>query len=108
MRLRKGTVDGYEWRCRNQSKDNRHDVVRSIRDPDQDSLFAFLCLQVIPVQLFVNIMVIRYYPAILSELLKFNFRFSLHTPKTHTGFTFDALPLAPSVARENQKSGCGT
>ncbi|GFW40302.1 hypothetical protein TNCV_1018601 [Trichonephila clavipes] len=25
MRLqkRKGTVDGYEWRCRNQSKDNR-------------------------------------------------------------------------------------
>ncbi|GFT66036.1 hypothetical protein TNCV_198771 [Trichonephila clavipes] len=31
MRLqkRKGTVDGYEWRCRNQSKDNRHDVVRS-------------------------------------------------------------------------------
>ncbi|GFV84613.1 hypothetical protein TNCV_2482271 [Trichonephila clavipes] len=26
----KGTVDGYEWRCRNQSKDNRHDVVRSI------------------------------------------------------------------------------
>ncbi|GFV14849.1 hypothetical protein TNCV_4219431 [Trichonephila clavipes] len=25
----KGTVDGYEWRCRNQSKDNRHDVVRS-------------------------------------------------------------------------------
>ncbi|GFX60358.1 hypothetical protein TNCV_4741141 [Trichonephila clavipes] len=32
MRLqkRKGTVDGYEWHCRNQSKDNRHDVVRSI------------------------------------------------------------------------------
>ncbi|GFU78460.1 tigger transposable element-derived protein 1 [Trichonephila clavipes] len=32
MRLqkRKGTVDGYECRCRNQSKDNRHDVVRSI------------------------------------------------------------------------------
>ncbi|GFW90688.1 uncharacterized protein TNCV_2416851 [Trichonephila clavipes] len=32
MRLqkRKGTVDGYEWRCRNQSKDNRHDVVRRI------------------------------------------------------------------------------
>ncbi|GFV43250.1 hypothetical protein TNCV_72071 [Trichonephila clavipes] len=30
MRLqkRKGTVDGYEWRCRKQSKDNRHDVVR--------------------------------------------------------------------------------
>ncbi|GFT98218.1 hypothetical protein TNCV_790051 [Trichonephila clavipes] len=24
-------VDGYEWRCRNQSKDNRHDVVRSVR-----------------------------------------------------------------------------
>ncbi|GFW18525.1 uncharacterized protein TNCV_1221861 [Trichonephila clavipes] len=23
--------DGYEWRCRNQSKDNRHDVVRSVR-----------------------------------------------------------------------------
>ncbi|GFT11984.1 hypothetical protein TNCV_725891 [Trichonephila clavipes] len=22
-------LDGYEWRCRNQSKDNRHDVVRS-------------------------------------------------------------------------------
>ncbi|GFV30866.1 hypothetical protein TNCV_4013001 [Trichonephila clavipes] len=33
MRLqkRKGTVDGYEWRCRKQSKDNRHDVVRSVR-----------------------------------------------------------------------------
>ncbi|GFX04641.1 hypothetical protein TNCV_2773721 [Trichonephila clavipes] len=33
MRLqkRKGTVDGYEWRYRNQSKDNRHDVVRSVR-----------------------------------------------------------------------------
>ncbi|GFV45647.1 mitotic-spindle organizing protein 2A [Trichonephila clavipes] len=31
MRLQKGTVDGYEWRCRNQSKDNRHDVVRSER-----------------------------------------------------------------------------
>ncbi|GFU92980.1 retrovirus-related Pol polyprotein from transposon 17.6 [Trichonephila clavipes] len=31
MRLQKGTVDGYEWRCRNQSKDNRHDVVRSVR-----------------------------------------------------------------------------
>ncbi|GFW49168.1 transposable element Tcb1 transposase [Trichonephila clavipes] len=32
MRLqeRKGTVDGYEWRCRNQSKDNRHDIVRSV------------------------------------------------------------------------------
>ncbi|GFW27881.1 hypothetical protein TNCV_767611 [Trichonephila clavipes] len=33
MRLqeRKGTVDGYKWRCHNQSKDNRHDVVRSVR-----------------------------------------------------------------------------
>ncbi|GFW26600.1 mitotic-spindle organizing protein 2A [Trichonephila clavipes] len=33
MRLqeRKGTVDGNEWRCRNQSKDNCHDVVRSVR-----------------------------------------------------------------------------
>ncbi|GFT63817.1 hypothetical protein TNCV_1713871 [Trichonephila clavipes] len=29
MRLQKRKVDGYEWRCRNQSKDNRHDVVRS-------------------------------------------------------------------------------
>ncbi|GFV12548.1 hypothetical protein TNCV_4425011 [Trichonephila clavipes] len=29
LQVRKGTVDGYEWRCRNQSKDNRHDVVRS-------------------------------------------------------------------------------
>ncbi|GFS71287.1 hypothetical protein TNCV_5050361 [Trichonephila clavipes] len=29
--VRKGTVDGYEWRCRNQSKDNRLDVVRSVR-----------------------------------------------------------------------------
>ncbi|GFW49782.1 mitotic-spindle organizing protein 2A [Trichonephila clavipes] len=28
---RKGTVDGYEWRCRSQSKDNPHDVVRSVR-----------------------------------------------------------------------------
>ncbi|GFU99841.1 hypothetical protein TNCV_506621 [Trichonephila clavipes] len=33
MRLqeRKGTVDGYEWRCRKLSKDNRHVVVRSVR-----------------------------------------------------------------------------
>ncbi|GFU05065.1 mitotic-spindle organizing protein 2A [Trichonephila clavipes] len=33
MRLqeRKGTVDGYEWRCRSQSKDNPHDVVRIVR-----------------------------------------------------------------------------
>ncbi|GFX46421.1 general transcription factor II-I repeat domain-containing protein 2 [Trichonephila clavipes] len=31
LQERKGTVDGYEWRCRNQSKDNRHDVVRSVR-----------------------------------------------------------------------------
>ncbi|GFX45217.1 hypothetical protein TNCV_3432651 [Trichonephila clavipes] len=31
FQVRKGTVDGYEWRCRNQSKDNHHDVVRSMR-----------------------------------------------------------------------------
>ncbi|GFU01405.1 hypothetical protein TNCV_54061 [Trichonephila clavipes] len=33
MRLqeRKGTVEGYEWHCRSQSKDNPHDVVRSVR-----------------------------------------------------------------------------
>ncbi|GFW65833.1 hypothetical protein TNCV_586591 [Trichonephila clavipes] len=31
LQKRKGTVDGYEWRCRNQSKDNRHDVARSVR-----------------------------------------------------------------------------
>ncbi|GFT38880.1 hypothetical protein TNCV_1585701 [Trichonephila clavipes] len=31
MRLQKRKVDGYEWRCRNQSEDNRHDVVRSVR-----------------------------------------------------------------------------
>ncbi|GFX57369.1 uncharacterized protein TNCV_3915311 [Trichonephila clavipes] len=33
MRLqeRKGTVDGYKWHCRSQSKDNPHDVVRSVR-----------------------------------------------------------------------------
>ncbi|GFT01966.1 integrase catalytic domain-containing protein [Trichonephila clavipes] len=31
LQVRKGTVDGYEWRCRNQSKDNRLDVVRSVR-----------------------------------------------------------------------------
>ncbi|GFW05649.1 uncharacterized protein TNCV_5025131 [Trichonephila clavipes] len=30
MSLQKRKVDGYEWRCRNQSKDNRHDVVRSM------------------------------------------------------------------------------
>ncbi|GFT93595.1 hypothetical protein TNCV_677351 [Trichonephila clavipes] len=29
--VKKGTVNGYGWRCRNQSKDNRHDVVRSVR-----------------------------------------------------------------------------
>ncbi|GFT87527.1 hypothetical protein TNCV_3759701 [Trichonephila clavipes] len=38
MRLQKGTVDGYEWRCRNQSKDNRHDVVRSIMSSDYKEL----------------------------------------------------------------------
>ncbi|GFY05128.1 nuclease HARBI1 [Trichonephila clavipes] len=27
----KAKGNGYEWRCRNQSKDNRHDVVRSVR-----------------------------------------------------------------------------
>ncbi|GFV61226.1 mitotic-spindle organizing protein 2A [Trichonephila clavipes] len=31
LQKQKGTVDGYEWRCRNQSKDNRHDVVWSVR-----------------------------------------------------------------------------
>ncbi|GFV57835.1 transposable element Tcb1 transposase [Trichonephila clavipes] len=33
MRLqeRKGIVDGYEWRCCSQSKDNPHNVVRSVR-----------------------------------------------------------------------------
>ncbi|GFU90204.1 mitotic-spindle organizing protein 2A [Trichonephila clavipes] len=31
LQERKGTVDGYEWRCRSQSKDNPHDVVRSVR-----------------------------------------------------------------------------
>ncbi|GFY14453.1 mitotic-spindle organizing protein 2A [Trichonephila clavipes] len=31
LQKRKGTVDGYEWRCRNQSKDNCRDVVRSVR-----------------------------------------------------------------------------
>ncbi|GFV08077.1 hypothetical protein TNCV_1047061 [Trichonephila clavipes] len=33
MRLqeRKGTVDGYEWRCRSQLKDNPLDVVQSVR-----------------------------------------------------------------------------
>ncbi|GFV61758.1 hypothetical protein TNCV_189151 [Trichonephila clavipes] len=30
LQEQKGTVDGYEWRCRSQSKDNPHDVVRSI------------------------------------------------------------------------------
>ncbi|GFX61142.1 mitotic-spindle organizing protein 2A [Trichonephila clavipes] len=32
MRLqeRKGTVDSYEWCCCSQSKDNPHDVVRSV------------------------------------------------------------------------------
>ncbi|GFX16842.1 uncharacterized protein TNCV_2518201 [Trichonephila clavipes] len=31
LQERKGTVDGLEWRCRSQSKDNPHDVVRSVR-----------------------------------------------------------------------------
>ncbi|GFT00049.1 hypothetical protein TNCV_420711 [Trichonephila clavipes] len=30
LQERKGMVDGYEWRCRSQSKDNPHDV-RSVR-----------------------------------------------------------------------------
>ncbi|GFX93227.1 hypothetical protein TNCV_4761061 [Trichonephila clavipes] len=28
---RKGRIDGYEWRCHRQSKDNPHDVVRIVR-----------------------------------------------------------------------------
>ncbi|GFW23301.1 hypothetical protein TNCV_3804001 [Trichonephila clavipes] len=42
MRLqkRKGTVDGYEWRCRNQSKDNRHDVVRSFFHSSREYYFS--------------------------------------------------------------------
>ncbi|GFT49247.1 mitotic-spindle organizing protein 2A [Trichonephila clavipes] len=31
LQERTGTVDGYEWRCRSQSKDNPHDVVQSVR-----------------------------------------------------------------------------
>ncbi|GFV79035.1 uncharacterized protein TNCV_3687421 [Trichonephila clavipes] len=31
LQVQKGTVDGFEWRCRNQSKNNRHDVVQSVR-----------------------------------------------------------------------------
>ncbi|GFT23067.1 transposon Tf2-8 polyprotein [Trichonephila clavipes] len=43
MRLqkRKGTVDGYKWRCRNQSKDNRHDVGRRI-EPLSDRVDCIL------------------------------------------------------------------
>ncbi|GFX26903.1 hypothetical protein TNCV_1840751 [Trichonephila clavipes] len=38
MRLQKRKVDGYEWRCRNQSKDNRHDVVRVVgRESTEDN-----------------------------------------------------------------------
>ncbi|GFV61757.1 hypothetical protein TNCV_189141 [Trichonephila clavipes] len=29
LKERKGTVNGYEWRCRSQSKDNPHDGFRS-------------------------------------------------------------------------------
>ncbi|GFU52409.1 hypothetical protein TNCV_3959201 [Trichonephila clavipes] len=41
MRLqeRKGTVDCYEWRCRSQSKDNPHDVVR-IKDGELDKFYV--------------------------------------------------------------------
>ncbi|GFX61896.1 uncharacterized protein TNCV_3777071 [Trichonephila clavipes] len=48
MRLqkRKGTVDGYEWRCRNQSKDNRHDVVRSITAASSSSFIPTLLADV--------------------------------------------------------------
>ncbi|GFX19603.1 hypothetical protein TNCV_2075111 [Trichonephila clavipes] len=31
LQERKETVDGYQWRCRSQSKDNPHNVVRSVR-----------------------------------------------------------------------------
>ncbi|GFU86134.1 uncharacterized protein TNCV_367931 [Trichonephila clavipes] len=31
LQERKGSVDVYEWRCRSQSKDNPHDVVRSVK-----------------------------------------------------------------------------
>ncbi|GFX89751.1 hypothetical protein TNCV_3711831 [Trichonephila clavipes] len=31
LQERKGTVDDYESRCRSQSKDNPHDVVRSVK-----------------------------------------------------------------------------
>ncbi|GFT30870.1 hypothetical protein TNCV_1682571 [Trichonephila clavipes] len=47
-KVRKGTVDGYEWRCRNQSKDNRHDVVRSVRKgtwfSEKKSKLAITCV----------------------------------------------------------------
>ncbi|GFT05530.1 hypothetical protein TNCV_3160131 [Trichonephila clavipes] len=31
MRERKGTIDGYEWRCRTKGGENPHDVCKSIR-----------------------------------------------------------------------------
>ncbi|GFX89756.1 uncharacterized protein TNCV_3711881 [Trichonephila clavipes] len=31
LQERKGTVDGYKWRCRSQSKDNPHNVIWRVR-----------------------------------------------------------------------------
>ncbi|GFT64096.1 mariner Mos1 transposase [Trichonephila clavipes] len=41
MRLQKRKVDSYEWRCRNQSKDNHHDVVRSFTFGRVSACIAF-------------------------------------------------------------------
>ncbi|GFV94505.1 hypothetical protein TNCV_3047981 [Trichonephila clavipes] len=59
-----------------------------------------------PVQPTANIMVVWHYPAKLSELLKFDFRFS-PLSETHMKLAFDALARASLVARGNENPYVG-
>ncbi|GFV35037.1 uncharacterized protein TNCV_1885751 [Trichonephila clavipes] len=44
---RKGTIDGFEWRCRVQSKENPHFVCRSVRK-DANNLYGWAMSQHLP------------------------------------------------------------
>ncbi|GFX63321.1 hypothetical protein TNCV_3619241 [Trichonephila clavipes] len=44
MRERKGTIDGYEWRCRTKGGENPHDVCKSIRKGSKPSHWC--CVEV--------------------------------------------------------------
>ncbi|GFW45162.1 uncharacterized protein TNCV_716641 [Trichonephila clavipes] len=40
LREKKGTIDGYEWRCRTKDGENPHDVCKSIKTVCSFSLFS--------------------------------------------------------------------